>query len=393
MTRLIAWKKGRQALLWVALLLAALALALYPTESLEGAREGISLCTNVIIPSLFPFLVISTLVLDFGLAQQLGRLLSPIMRPLFRLNGTCASALVLGFVGGYPVGARTAIELYQTEQCSKTEAERMLAFCNNSGPAFIFGVVGAGLFGGSPYTLLLYFVHIAASLLVGILFRFYGKNGKEKGFTAPTIQVKRLSVAFTDAVKNGFQATLNISAFVLLFAIIVRLLTESGVLPLLTSWLASTLSPFQSGEGWIRAFLIGILELSSGIWALSGLESLPRSLAMAAFMLGWAGLSVHCQTLSFLGDSGLSCRTYLIGKLLHGGLSYVLIRLITMLFPLQESVSGLLVSQVETLALLDGTHTLTTSLVTSFALFVLFLLGAVLSMQKNSGKKRRHMLK
>ncbi len=61
------------------------------------------------------------------------------MAPLFRAGGACSSALALGFVGGYPVGARTAIALYENGQCSKTEAERLLAFCNNSGPAFILG--------------------------------------------------------------------------------------------------------------------------------------------------------------------------------------------------------------------------------------------------------------
>ena len=84
-------------------------------------------------------------MVELGLSRCLGRLLHPIMAPLFRVNGSCAAALALGFVGGYPVGARTAIQLYQQGQCSKTEAQRLLAFCNNSGPAFILGAVGAGV--------------------------------------------------------------------------------------------------------------------------------------------------------------------------------------------------------------------------------------------------------
>ena len=173
MGRLMGKRQYRELLLALGLLCAALALVLWPGEAMGAMRDGLKLCGNVIVPSLFPFFVLSSLVVELGMSRYLGRLFQPVMAPLFRVNGACASALALGFVGGYPVGARTAISLYQSGQCSKTEAERLLAFCNNSGPAFIFGVVGAGVFGSGALGLLLYLVHMAASLLVGLLFRFY----------------------------------------------------------------------------------------------------------------------------------------------------------------------------------------------------------------------------
>ena len=118
-----------------ALLLCALALCCWPREVSAAVREGLQLCYNVILPSLFPFFILSSLVISLGLAGYLGRLLEPVMRPLFRVGGPCAAVLALGFVGGYPVGARAALTLYEEGQCTKTEAERLLAFCNNSGPA------------------------------------------------------------------------------------------------------------------------------------------------------------------------------------------------------------------------------------------------------------------
>ena len=141
MGRLVGKRQYRELLLALGLLCAALALVLWPGEAMGAMRDGLKLCGNVIVPSLFPFFVLSSLVVELGMSRYLGRLFQPVMAPLFRVNGACASALALGFVGGYPVGARTAISLYQSGQCSKTEAERLLAFCNNSGPAFIFGVL------------------------------------------------------------------------------------------------------------------------------------------------------------------------------------------------------------------------------------------------------------
>ena len=147
MARLLGKQWVRDMLLGLGVLCATLALMLYPQESMQAARDGLTLCGNVIIPSLFPFFVLSSLVVELGLAGYLGRMLEGVMRPLFNVSGVCASAFALGFVGGYPVGARTAIDLYQKGMCTRTEAERLLAFCNNSVPAFILGVVGAGEIG------------------------------------------------------------------------------------------------------------------------------------------------------------------------------------------------------------------------------------------------------
>jgi len=373
MGRVLSSGQMRSVLMGLALLLAAAALVAYPAEALAGAREGLELCANVIVPSLFPFFVVSTLILDLGFAGAVGQVLSPLMRPLFHLKGVCASALVLGLVGGYPVGARTAIELYQSGQCSRTEAERMLAFCNNSGPAFIFGVVGAGVFGQSKIVLLLYGVHLLSSLLVGLLFRFYPERVEEH----PAKQViaarsKPFSTAFTGAVTGAMSSVLNISAFVLLFSIVTRLLTCSGALPALVRLLTAALAPLEVQSGWVAAWLTGLLELSGGIWALSELSSLSASVTLAGFMLGWAGLSIHCQTLSFLGGLGLSCRSYFLGKLLHGLISAALLQVFLRWMPLP--VVGYLTAQAETLTLLEGRTALTAAVTVSFVLFGIFLL-------------------
>lgn len=132
MLRLLRQQKVRDALAGLALLIATAGLVAAPGEAIAGAKDGLVLCFNVIVPSLFPFFVLSSLVVDLGLAAYLGRALEGLMRPLFRVSGSCAAAVALGFIGGYPVGARTALQLYQQGLCSKPEAERLLAFCNNS---------------------------------------------------------------------------------------------------------------------------------------------------------------------------------------------------------------------------------------------------------------------
>ncbi len=388
MLRLLRQKKVRDALAASALLIATAALVISPGEAINGAKDGLALCFNVIVPSLFPFFVLSSLVVDLGLAAYLGRAMEGLMRPLFRVSGSCAAAVALGFIGGYPVGARTALQLYEQGLCSKTEAERLLAFCNNSGPAFILGVVGAGVFGDSRVGLLLYLTHALASLLVGLLFRFYG-GWERRRACAPRpkpIQTVTLPAAFTGAVSRALQSTLNICAFVVFFAVVLRLLSAYGAL----SGAAALLSLAGFEGEWARRLVAGLLELSSGVASLQGGAGLAGRGSVAAFMLGWAGLSVHCQVLSFLVDSGLSARVYLAGKLCHGLIAAALTWGLTRLFPLSAPVADYLVEQTESIAALDFSTALAASTLAALAgwLILAWLCGPLL--RKSCGKSRRH---
>ena len=385
--KLVRRRGLRDSLLGLGLLLAAAALVAAPQEAITGAKHGLTLCFNVIIPSLFPFFVLSSLVVDLGLAAYLGRALEGLMRPLFRVGGSCAAALALGFIGGYPVGARTALQLYQQGLCSKPEAERLLAFCNNSGPAFILGVVGAGVFGDGRVGLLLYCTHAAASLLVGLLFRFYGGGGSGGAATRPKpIQTVTVPAAFTGAVTRSFQSTLNICAFVVFFAVVLQLLSAWGLL----SAFAALLARVGIEPEWARRLVAGLLELSSGVSSLNGGSGLSGRASMAAFMLGWAGISVHCQVLSFLVDSGLSAKTYLAGKLSHGLIAAALTWLVTRVIPLPEAVSSYLVDQTESIAALDFSTSLTVSTVAAFAGWLALTILCLLLVRKKCGKRVQH---
>ena len=141
--------KIRDRLPLLAVLCCFSALLLLPEVSAQAARDATLLCAQTLIPSLFPFFVLSSLLIACGASELLSALLSPLMRPLFGLSGAGAAALALGLCGGYPVGARTAAELVENGALSQEEGERLLTFCNNAGPGFLLGVCGAGVFSSS----------------------------------------------------------------------------------------------------------------------------------------------------------------------------------------------------------------------------------------------------
>ena len=185
---------------------------------------------------------------------------------------------------------------------------------------------------------------------------------------------------------RALQSTLNICAFVVFFAVVLQLLTAYGVLGVVARLLA--LLGFQ--QEWARRLVAGLLELSSGVSSLAGGGGVVGRVSMAAFMLGWAGLSVHCQVLSFLVDSGLSARTYLAGKLCHGLIAAGLTWLLARIIPFSEPVSSYLVQQTESLAAIDFSSALAVSTVTSFGVWLIFSVLCLSQLRKRGGKLPRH---
>ena len=385
-------REGFVQIFWgSALLCCALALVCWPKEVSAAVKEGLGLCYNVILPSRFPFFVLTSLVISLGLAGYLGRLLEPVMGPLFHLGGACAAPLALGVIGGYPVGARAALTLYESGGCSKTECERLIAFCNNSGPAFILGVVGAGVFADSRVGVLLCLVHGLASLCVGVLFRFYkAKEWKKAPSTAGPITACRFSEAFTGAVGGAVNSTLSICAFVITFTVILRLCFLSGLLPALAALLGRLLAPLGFTQVWAQRLLTGVLELSSGVWTLTGEGSLTGRAAMAAFLLGWAGVSVHCQVLSFQGRSGLNVGNYILGKLLHAVISAGLTAWLFRALGMEQTVSAYLADQVTGIAGVDFSTALTLSTVAAWVVFLAFFALAVAGSRRPRRRTASH---
>ena len=160
------WKK---LLPMLAASAAAALLLLRPQEAASAVRAGLALCAGTVVPSLFPFFVVVSLLLRLGLADCLQGVCGPFMGPMFHLRGVCALPLLTGLLGGYPSGAKTAADLYAAGELTRQEAELLLGFCDNCGPAFLVGYVGASVLGSPQAGARLFLIHIAAALLTGLL--------------------------------------------------------------------------------------------------------------------------------------------------------------------------------------------------------------------------------
>ncbi|MGI5976446.1 MAG: hypothetical protein ACOX68_01950 [Candidatus Limivicinus sp.] len=299
--------------------LCALAALIFSSDAvISSCRYALELCCEMIVPTLFPFFVISILLNRLGLPAALGKLLQPLAIKLFNVSGTAASALVIGLSGGYPLGAAYIADMHASEVISTEEAERLLGFCNNSGPAFLIGAIGTGVFHSPKIGLMLYLVHISAAVICGIIMR----DRSSMPVPVPMeIHYSGFSTAFPGAVKQAVISILNVCGFVVCFSVLVGILDAGGFLSLLIG-LISEATGWQLQ--WIRALLTGLLELGSGIGAMRGLECSPINIALAAFLAGWGGLSVHFQTRALIAGTKIKGALHFAGRLMSASISAVL---------------------------------------------------------------------
>ena len=309
----VNYKKQRlqDAFVLCGFLLCGAGLLCYSKAVSASMTQALKLCVQVLLPSLFPFFVLSSMFISTGVIQRLSTRLEKPFQWLFGLPGSFGAALLLGAAGGYPVGAKTIATLYQQGQCSKRDAEKALRFCNNAGPAFLISAVGASLLQDPHAGLNLYAVHVLSALIIGFIYRKNTDHVKYNGITADHMRSTATISLFSRAVTDAFSSFLNVSAFVLIFSVISTMLQQ---LPLIDS-----LHYLPGGGILWYGLLAGFLELTSGVACLTQ-GVLPSSILLPAlsFLCGWGGCSVQFQTISLLHDAGLSCRQYLKSKLLQG---------------------------------------------------------------------------
>ncbi len=302
----------------------------YSTDCADAVRTAITLCLTSAIPSLFPFFAASSLAISCGLAQELGYLLSPFMRHCFHLPGCGAAALVLGFLGGYPAGARMSAELYHAGLCTREDASALASCCNNTGPAFLIGMCGGGLFHSLRAGLFLYVVHIVSALLTAYLLR----PNQAPPMVYPSKQSEQLPFfrCLVQSVTAAGRSCLMISAFILFFSVILCLLRLTGILSALCAALTPLLCHFDLSVSGIYSLLTGCVELTQGLAGLTeSAGTRPARLIAVSFLCAFGGLSVLFQTAA--AADGLDLSHCIRGKCVHACLSAFLCALFLLISP------------------------------------------------------------
>jgi len=314
----------------------AILIALFPQNAIYGGMEALKTCANVIIPSLFPFFICTRVIIKTPISDKTAKLLSPIMGPLFNLNGYSSIAFFSGILSGYPQGAKAVVTLYEEGKCTKTECERMLAFCNNSGPLFIIGAVGAGILKSPALGHVLYIAHLLAAVTCGIIFRFYKRRDKNifgKMDIFPKNKKTNFGIIFSESVSDSVITILIVCGYIVFMSVFLTLLEKIGAFFILEKYIFQS-SPFSKG------IIRGFFEVSLGVKTLGSVGKLSLlKLFLIGLCIGWGGLSVHFQSLGLIKGK-FSPKTYFIGKALSGLFTGLYSVLILKIFPIAIKTSA-----------------------------------------------------
>lgn len=271
--------------------------------AIEYMSRGLSLCATTVIPSLFPFMVISEILVRCGIGGLVGKLFSRPMKALFGLSGSGSSAFFLGTLCGFPVGARTAVGLYDRGQIDKRELTHLLIFSNNPSSAFIISAVGVSLFSDKSFGIMLYVCVILSALTVGICASFFFRKEKDAFAAFPANERPGISV-LTSSIVSSASGMLTVCAYVVFFSAIV-------------GCLGSVISSIGLPDT-VHALIFGFFELTSGVNEAAALENRSLAPLLCAFFAGWSGLSVHFQIMTICSDRGISFKSYFISKFCQG---------------------------------------------------------------------------
>lgn len=308
-------------------------LIIFSNNNFLAVKNGLVLWTNSIIPSLFPFLVVTELLTYTNFSYYLGKILNKYVKPIFNISGEGVFAIIMGNISGYPIGAKIAANFRKNNICSKEECERLLSFTNNSSPLFILGTIGISMFGNSTIGYLLLITHLLASFTVGLIFRFWKSNPKnfnqeifEKSNInnfKQNIYVSQLGEIIGNSITKSINTLLLIGGFVVLFSVILSILKTSHLLELMCNSIEPFLRIFGISEKFSPGIISGFFEITNGLYIISNIpeRTFSKNIIISSFLLGFGGLSVLLQVWSIISKTDLSIKPYIYGKILHSFIS------------------------------------------------------------------------
>ena len=299
----------KKKLIWISICLVSVVLLFCPAVVNQGSKDGLLLWFKVVLPALFPFMVFSGTMMKTGAAGGIGHLLYPFLHRLLGLSENGCYAMAVGFLSGYPLGAKTAADLLLDEKISYEEAQYVTGFCNNASPMFLLEYIGVYCMGLTKPWLVLVVVYGTAVLNAFLFLRKKVSSGYQnrQNVVKYCYQEDRVSVmdALDQSILNSFVTVTKVGGYIILFSI-----------------LAEFVEKIVPCHEFAKLIGLGVIEITTGGEYLKAYPMAePVKWIIACGIAAFGGLSSVAQTYSVLQGSGIKIDGYLKAKLLHTLLS------------------------------------------------------------------------
>lgn len=311
---LILIPKYNQFAIKLIILLFLSLIIIYPSVSLNSAKDGLNLFLYAVFPSLFPFFIINDFMMSSGITENISNICNRTIRFIFKTSGYGAYAFIISIFSGYPAGAKVVNELILAKKISPQEGDKILTFSSTSGPLFIIGAVGVGMLKNNYMGYILYFSHVISAIINGIFYNLFYKSTVSKNYILSTNTSK--SINLQNAIKNSLITMGYISGYIVIFSVIINLLNTIKFYQIF----ALLISPLiRIDKTKIEIIFQSLFEISNGCKIISLYNgSVIFKLCLISFILAFSGLSIIFQVKGVLEKSNISCSKYILSKLTHG---------------------------------------------------------------------------
>ncbi len=289
-------------------------LLVFSDEIRTGFVDGLKNCSEIIIPSLFPFLIAASLTGSGKLPPKINRIISPITGFLFGLPAEVVFTVILGQLGGYLSGAKSAQSLCSSDRISAGQAEKLMLFCINPGIGFTVNALGNIMLSSRNSGRIIFLSICLSSLVCGIVCRFIPCKTSKK--SNENILVPSFSEAVVSSVSSGTFSLLTACAFVCIF---------SGI--------TSVIVTYITNEN-LRLATVCLLEITNGCL----LASKEMSLPFICFICAFGGICVHMQIFAVADNFRIRLPLFYAFRILHALLAFLICSFILWLFPTEQQV-------------------------------------------------------
>lgn len=302
------------------LIAVAVALAVKPERYLPLCLEGLNLWAMKVLPALLPFLFVTTIFSAICDLSKIAKPLSPMTSFLFRVGGYGALARIAGLMSGYPAGAKLVASLYENRLITEDEATKISVLSSTSGPTFVIGTVGIGLYADKKIGLIIFIAHAISAAIAAVIFRKYGDNRPIDGLLP-----KKTSVNLYSAALDSATAMLAVGTMIAVFYVISHILDDLKI----TYPLTVLFNLFLKDRAKAKALTAGLFECTQGCLLLSHCDN---SVAMCAAVISFGGLSVLAQSIAFLQKAKVNLKIFFAGKSIQAVISYFICKILCVIF-------------------------------------------------------------
>lgn len=279
---------------------------------LESVNFSISIWKDNLFPTLFPFFVVSNILIKYGFIDIISFLFSKPMEKIFKLPGCCSFVLIISLFSGFPSGAKYTTLLLKNNKITLNEANKLLTFTHFSNPLFVLGFIGNNIFNNKYLALIILISHILGGLITGIIFNHHNIYLKTTNYENHNDNVESFGSILNESVINSLNTMFLLLGIVTIFSII--------------SFFISNILSLSSLN---KTILSGILEMTQGIKNVANLNinNLLKMIIVTSF-ISFGGLCVHMQVISIISETKIKYKTFFIARIIHTIISSCIISIL-----------------------------------------------------------------